>query len=40
MKNYDELSEDLKRVAKKMNPNDYKDWFYKVNGVVIVFCSK
>ncbi len=40
MKRYTELSESLKEVARELQPNDYNDWSYMVQGVEIAFCAK
>jgi hypothetical protein len=40
MKRYDELSESLKEIAIKLHPQDYKEWFYMVQGVEIVWSAK
>lgn len=40
LKKYEELSEDLKEVAREFQPTDYKDWLYEVQGVEIPWCAK
>ena len=40
MKNYEELSENLKEIAREIHPNDYKEWSYKTQGVEIEFSAK
>ena len=40
MKNYEELSEDLKAEAKELHPEDYTEWKYQIKGVEIEFSAK
>jgi len=35
-----QLSEELKEEARRLHPNDYKDWEYQTQGVEIAFCAK
>lgn len=39
-KPYNELSEDLKEIAREINPTDYEDYVYNVQGVEIPWCAK
>ena len=39
LKKYEELSEDLKEVAREFQPADYKEWLYEVQGVEIPWCA-
>lgn len=40
LKKYEELSEVLKKDAREMHPNEYKDWKYRLIGVYIEFSAK
>ena len=40
MKRYEDLSVELQREAREMNPEDYKDYVYMVKGVEIEFCAQ
>lgn len=40
MRNYNQLSNDLKKEARKLHPLDYKQWVYKVQGVEIIWSAK
>jgi hypothetical protein len=39
-KQYHELSEDLKEIARENNPTNYTEWNYRVQGVEIVYSCK
>ncbi|GAA0853924.1 hypothetical protein ABER99_20130 [Paenibacillus glucanolyticus] len=40
MRRYDELSDDLKEIARELHPNDFREWSYKTQGVEIAFSTK
>jgi hypothetical protein len=40
MKTYEDLSDDLKKIARALHPVDYAAWVYKVQGVEIAFSAK
>lgn len=40
MKTYFDLLDDLKKEARELHPNDYKEWSYKVHGVEIYFSCR
>ena len=40
MRAYKDLSEDLKEIAREMQPEDYETWSYQVQGVEIAFCAR
>jgi hypothetical protein len=39
MQRYEDLSEDLKEIAKELHPYNFTEWLYKVQGVEIAFSS-
>lgn len=40
LKSYDELSEDLKEIARELHPDDFTEWVYMQRGVEIEFSAK
>ena len=40
MKKYEELGAAHKALARKLHPEDYEKWFYKIIGVEIEFSAK
>lgn len=40
LKTYQELSDDLKELARELHPIDYTEWSYQVQGVEISFSCK
>lgn len=39
MRKYEELTDDLKELARELHPQDYAEWLYQVQGVEIAFSA-
>lgn len=40
LKKYDELTEAQKESARRLRPDDYRDWLYRTAGVNIQFAGR